>query len=67
MSPPRPESSHPLQREVPSLAGAREIGNAREVTRRLRAMDEDIVEVDFVDKDIVELRPETAALGGSLR
>ena len=43
--PSTPESSYPLQREVPGLAGAREIANAREVTRRLRAMSENIVEV----------------------
>ena len=54
---PTPESSYPLQREVPGLAGAREIANAREVTRRLRAMSEGIAEVIDADEEVVELRP----------
>ena len=45
-------------------AGAREISNAREVTRQLRARNEGIVEVIDADEDIVELRPEDRALDG---
>ena len=58
MSPPRPESNYPLQQahEVPRLAGARELSNAREVTRQLRAMDEDTKRVVDVDEEIVERR-----------
>ena len=52
VSPPRPKSSYPLQLEVPSLAGTREKGNARE----LRALNEDIVRVVDVEDGIVELR-----------
>ena len=52
-----PGSSRPLQQEVPGLAGAREIANAREVTRRLRAMSEQIAEVIDADEEVVELRP----------
>ena len=52
-----PGSSRPLQREVPGLAGAREIANAREVTRRLRAMSENIAEVIYADEEVGELRP----------
>ena len=39
---PTPESSYPLQQEVRGLAGAMEIANGWEVTRRLRAMSEQI-------------------------
>ena len=39
------------------MAGAREIANAREVTRRLRAMSENIAEVIDADEEDVELRP----------
>ena len=53
---PTPESSYPLQQEVPNQAGAREIANTREVTRRLRAMSENIVEVIDADEEIVEPR-----------
>ena len=59
---PTPESSHPL-REV--LAGAREVANAREVTRRLREMSEGIAEVINADEELVELRPGSRLLGGS--
>ena len=48
MSSLKPESSYLLQqalvvekeREVPSLAGARELSNAREVTKQLKAIDD---------------------------
>ena len=54
---PIPGSSYPLQREVPGLAGAREIANAREVTRQLRAMSEPAAEVINAVEEVVGLRP----------
>ena len=52
-----PGSSRPLQQEVPGLAGAREIANAREVTRQLRAMNEPVAEVTNAVEEVVGLRP----------
>ena len=54
---PKTEYSYPNQQEVPVLAGAKEVANAREVTRRLRAMSENIAEVIDADKEVVEVRP----------
>ena len=49
---PTPEFSYPHQREVPGLAGAREVANAREVTTRLWAMSENIAKVIDADEEV---------------
>ena len=45
------------QWEVPGLAGAREIANAREVTRQLRAIYEPVAKVTSAVEEVVGLRP----------
>ena len=67
MSSLKPESSYLLQRalvvekerEVPNLAGARELSNAREVTKQLKAINEDTkrgAHVSRKEEDIVGRR-----------
>ena len=51
------QSSRPPQWEVPGLAGAREIANAREVTRQLRAMNKPVAEMTNPVEEVLGLRP----------